>query len=589
MTMITGANIGGIHTGLSQRLPPKMGVHKTTVPQSYEESYVSGTEAPHKYTIISLLPANLGGGLGADSESAEYFEKLAPQIKDDKLAVVMLGTFPDKNGRAWKAQRFEIDASGIHDTTDSLDGYHIAREYKDGKAGTVAEVAKGSQVSPLHPETLKRFVLDAMKSHPAERYVFAVNAHGSNSKGLSGCTIESYDPNVNEVNQRHQSAFDNLSLPELQRVLQEVRQESGNRFSVIDIDTCLMGHAEVIGALRDEADFIVASAAIECGVTQDGVDQRIVRNGHQQVEVFEKILSRQDFTPEQMAMDFVATNAKEGAVTQAGQGFDVAPTLAAFSTKRLGALDQALEDLGSRLQKELASPKSRGFFHSLFHKPKDSKKSLQTAIDQSWTYRSNKGEPYLDLKDFANRLVANFPDDDEMKQLASAVITGIETSMVASFKGKEQDENGKPGVDYKDFGALGVYLPGATDNPVSQAMRSDGARTFARLTSGSSDSLAFWEHGAANADRLGITAQERIHLTKAQQLTQQLQNANSPDRRELYKQLREINFADCGAAKIWKDRFSKSTPGWAEYKATPNVPQGWKDFVEQWTDLMFLS
>ncbi len=95
-------------------------------------------------------------------------------------------------------------------------------------------------------ETLRQFIVESVKEHPADRYGLIIWDHGAGP--IYGCC---YD----------ELADDLLTIPELCTGL----KKGGVYFDFIGFDCCLMGSAEVAYAIRDYADYMVASEETESG------------------------------------------------------------------------------------------------------------------------------------------------------------------------------------------------------------------------------------------------------------------------------------------------------------------------------------
>lgn len=561
--------IGRLNSSPGTRPAPKA---PSQTASAQTEGYAGSVEGANarRYTVISLLGASLGSGVGAETETREYVEKLAPQIQDNSLAVVILGTYRVGGQNAWLSRRYAIDQHGVRDTTAGLSGFHIAdASFKQTKVSP----AQGEDVSALHPETVKRHILEAMREFPAEHYIFHTNAHGSNVKGLAGCPNERFSKENGESFLFHYSRHDQIDLPALQQVFAEVQAETGKKMSIIDIDTCLMGFQEVNSALQHQTDFIVSSPAVEKGIPA-GPNQ-VERSGHQQVEVFQKILHNPQVTPQELAQEFIQVNAREGIVHDTGQVYHAAPTLSAFSSLGIGQLNESLDQLGGRLLKELKAKPERGLF-SFFKKARPPGQRIQAAIDQTRVFRSSKGDPYLDLQHFAQNLAAQYPDDEEMQKLTGGVQQGVDQAALASYKGVGE-EDGKL-IDYKGWGPLGVFLPGGKDNLFTQGLVSHYRSSEGRMQS---DPIEFWGRSWKKADQLRLSPDE---LKQLESIHAQAQSYRELPARERVEKAQELpNFQSPLAQKIWAQEVSREMPGWDEYNRTPNLPPVWKEFVQTWT------
>lgn len=95
-------------------------------------------------------------------------------------------------------------------------------------------------------ETLTQFITESVAAYPADRYALVIWDHGGGPI-YGSCFDELFD--------------DVLYMPELCNAL----DASGVHFDWIGFDCCLMGAAEVAYALRDFADYMVASEESESG------------------------------------------------------------------------------------------------------------------------------------------------------------------------------------------------------------------------------------------------------------------------------------------------------------------------------------
>jgi hypothetical protein len=93
------------------------------------------------------------------------------------------------------------------------------------------------------PATLKKFLLDNMARYPARHYALFVSGHGA---AFGGQAIV-HGPEGRIRNEQ------------LAAVLDEVRQESGRRLAMVNLNTCFGANLETVYPLRGVADAVVAS------------------------------------------------------------------------------------------------------------------------------------------------------------------------------------------------------------------------------------------------------------------------------------------------------------------------------------------
>ncbi|MDI6860461.1 MAG: clostripain-related cysteine peptidase [Caldisericia bacterium] len=99
------------------------------------------------------------------------------------------------------------------------------------------------EVDSADYRVLKDFIIWGIKNYPSNQYALIISSHGGGWTGI----IE------DEIHKSFMSAID------LQKALREARFETGRKFDVIHIYSCLMGMTEILYQLRDEANFIIAS------------------------------------------------------------------------------------------------------------------------------------------------------------------------------------------------------------------------------------------------------------------------------------------------------------------------------------------
>jgi hypothetical protein len=92
------------------------------------------------------------------------------------------------------------------------------------------------------PQNFKDFLSFGMNKFPAKHYMVIMKGHGDAFKGM----LVDADRNA-------------LSIPQIASVLKEIKQETGNKIDVLNLDSCLMGNAEMIEQVKDTVRFVVAS------------------------------------------------------------------------------------------------------------------------------------------------------------------------------------------------------------------------------------------------------------------------------------------------------------------------------------------
>ena len=114
-------------------------------------------------------------------------------------------------------------------------------------------------------DTLVDFVTWAAQNYPADKYVLILSDHGMGWPG--GWS----DPDPGRQGQQvdrqvplEAAIGDNLFLNELDAALAKARQQAGiDKFELIGLDACLMGHVEVMDALAPHGRYAVFSQETE--------------------------------------------------------------------------------------------------------------------------------------------------------------------------------------------------------------------------------------------------------------------------------------------------------------------------------------
>lgn len=101
-----------------------------------------------------------------------------------------------------------------------------------------------------NPDTLSDFIEFCKSEYPADRYGLILWDHGGGA--ISGF---GYDENGNEDN------YDTITIDELKNVL----ENSDTEFDFVGFDACLMANVETAYALKNNAEYLIASEETEPG------------------------------------------------------------------------------------------------------------------------------------------------------------------------------------------------------------------------------------------------------------------------------------------------------------------------------------
>jgi hypothetical protein len=99
------------------------------------------------------------------------------------------------------------------------------------------------KVDMKNSKTFYEFLSKNMKQYPAEHYMVIVNGHGRAFKGV----LKDNDPT------------DGMPIEEFASVLNTVKKETGKNIDILGLDSCLMGNAETVYAVKDAVKYVVVS------------------------------------------------------------------------------------------------------------------------------------------------------------------------------------------------------------------------------------------------------------------------------------------------------------------------------------------
>ncbi len=123
------------------------------------------------------------------------------------------------------------------------------------------EVADLGEVNMADGDVLVDFVTWAIDTYPADKHVLILSDHGM---GWPGGWSDANPTGRGDHDVALARAGDHLFLMEMDDALEEIRARTGlERFELIGLDACLMGHIEVYDMLAPHARYAVASQEIE--------------------------------------------------------------------------------------------------------------------------------------------------------------------------------------------------------------------------------------------------------------------------------------------------------------------------------------
>ena len=312
------------------------------------------------------------------------------------------------------------------------------------------QAADLGEVNMSDGETLVDFVVWAIETFPADKHALILSDHGM---GWPGGWSDPDPGGRGDPSIPLAAALgDELYLMELDQALEEIRAQTGlEKFELIGMDACLMGHLEVFSALAPHARYAVASQETEpaLGWAYTGFLAALKENpdldganlGWQIVESY--IYKDQRIVDEQARAEFLQKGSPMGGLfgmlgggmtaEQLARQMDQNVTLAAIDLAAMPELTDSVNDLAFTLQETDQSVVARARTYA-----------------QSFTsvFGGNAPPSYIDLGHFA-QLLQRESGDRNVAQAADRVLASIDEAVVAEKHGPK-----KPGA-----AGISIYFP----------------------------------------------------------------------------------------------------------------------------------
>ncbi len=332
--------------------------------------------------------------------------------------------------------------------------FHVTRDDDLSAVGS-QEVADLGEVNMADGRTLVDFVTWAIATYPADKYALILSDHGMGWPGgwSDPTSTGAYDAEV-PLKQR---MGDQLYLDELDAALGQIRERTGlDKFELIGLDACLMGHLEVLSALEPHARYAVASQETEpaLGWAYAGFLSRLRANPNvggaelARYIVDSYIEDDERIVDDQARQDFVGGgrglfSSQAPSAGQLAERMGVNVTLSAVDLAALPPLMEALNHFAYQMQGQSQRPvaQARGYAQSF------------TSI-----FGTQVPPSYIDLGNFA-QLVARENQGADLEGAASDLMSALGRAVIA-----ERHGSGKPGAT-----GISVYFPNSQlySQPVS--------------------------------------------------------------------------------------------------------------------------
>ena len=331
------------------------------------------------------------------------------------------------------------------------------------------------------------------------------------------------------------------------------------KLDVLDLDACSMDTMKPLGALKNVADNIVASSAIERVTTTN--------DGQNLPAAFESLMAN----PAQSGREFSAELVKLAKDGANGKGPDNATiTLAASDMSKYDQVKSSMDKFGQQLSKAMHNPALAA--------------EIRKAVDETPTAPTDDNQ--RDLKSFA-RNISNIENlkDQALKDSAQELIKAYDSMAFAQFGEKEQGQN--------DIGGMSTYLPGS-DSLTREGLgkKSSPLRSFGDEL-GSADKIKFENKGNLlkgvdnTLEQIGEMSNPRsVELAALKEIRQQMSVAKDENElngavKTMVQKLRESENSELGRqlAKIAGEGFRQAYA--EDHKhPVPSITPGWDAFIK---------
>lgn len=292
------------------------------------------------------------------------------------------------------------------------------------------------EVNMADGQTLTEFIVWAAQNYPADNYVLILSDHGAGwPGGWNDPTAEDNGPDRVAL---AQVFGDMLYLMEMDRAIDEARQQAGiERFEIIGFDACLMGHVEVMAAMRPHTRYVVASQELEPALGwayaaflgQLAANPEMTGADLAQAIVDSYINEDQRIINDDEREIFAGRTSIQSVIRSVSTDI----TLSAVDTDQLPALLAALDNLALTLNNAPA-------------------KQVARARTYAQTFDNIFGEDfppsYIDLAHFA-KLLGERVSDAEVRAAADELTRALQAAIIANKKGSQ-----RPGAT-----GLSIYFP----------------------------------------------------------------------------------------------------------------------------------
>ncbi len=413
--------------------------------------------------------ATLPPGLSAGTAGGDTWTVMLYQDADDKILEQDIYIDLNEAERVGSGDGVQIVAqfdryragyTGDGDWT-SAKRFYVTQDNDLNRVGS-EQVADLGEVNMSDGNTLVDFVTWAMENYPADKYTLILSDHGLGWPG--GWS----DPTATGSGPRNlplaQATGDQLFLMEIDQALGEIRAVTGlEKFEMIGMDACLMGHLEVFSALQPHARYAVASQETEPslgwayaaflndlranpGMSGGDLGEAIVDS---YIDEDQRIVDNQARAEFAGGGSILGSLFGGGSVSSAEQIVNQLSKTITLTAADLGGMTALMESFNN--------------FSALLQSADQNAVAQARSYSQAFTSIFGKEVPasYLDLGNFVQQVASRDPD---LQQAAGQVLAAIQGMVISEKHGP--DRSGATGVS--------IYFP----NSKLYGLDTTGARSY---------------------------------------------------------------------------------------------------------------
>jgi len=313
-------------------------------------------------------------------------------------------------------------ADGTTEQWQGCRAFYVTQNDKMGTLGSELIGQYGDHVDTSNPETLAKFVTDAVTRFPADHVALIFNDHGG---GWTGAISDDTDGGF-------------MSMPKIREGLEKAQEATGKKLDIIGFDACLMAGVEVADELKNVGNIMLAAQESEGG---PGWTYNSMLGGNlgEAIKTTQNSLGKRiNMSPYEFAK--VVVNVNE-------QHSNDIPTFSATDLTKMDKLNNASENLAQAILKSTPEEKT----------------AIKAAIQQSENYGGG-WTPYSDMRDLHHlgRNIISSAAGEGLKEAAKGAIGAVEEVVFANeVNPAEHPESkglhiyapvtGSMGKDYKDL------------------------------------------------------------------------------------------------------------------------------------------